>query len=77
MPSANDIDQWPDMIRQRYENYLRTSFFFKDPVLRASFKVALQQEGRLLKGPFPESGRGFRTSVPARDLAQECFCERK
>ena len=73
MSETSDIGHWPDKIRQRYENYLRTSFFFKDPVLRASFKVALQKEGNLLRGPFPEPARGFETSVPARDLAQECF----
>lgn len=73
MHDARSADHWPDKIRQRYENYLRTSFFFKDPILRASFKVALQKEGSLLKGPFSEPGRGFETSVPARELAQECF----
>ncbi len=73
MPDASDIGQWPDKIRQRYENYLRTSFFFKDPILRGSFKVALQKEGSLLRDPWPEPGRGFETSVPARTLAQECF----
>ncbi len=73
MSETSDIGHWPDKIRQRYENYLRTSFFFKDPALRASFKVALQKEGNLLRGPFPEPARGFETSVPARELAQECF----
>ena len=30
-----DIRDWPESIRQRYENYLKTSFFFKEPLLRA------------------------------------------
>ncbi len=77
MPGANDIEQWPEQIRQRYENYLRTSFFFKDPSLRESFQDALQQEGSLLKGPFPEPPRGFKTGIGAQELAQECFADPK
>ena len=44
MPDASDIQCWPEKIRQRYENYLKTSFFFKKPELRASFQAALQEE---------------------------------
>ena len=73
MPDTDDIQQWPDKVRQRYENYLKTSFFFKEPELRASFQAALQEEGSLLKGPYPESDRGFETGINARALAQECF----
>ena len=73
MSDANDIRQWPESIRQRYENYLKTSFYFKDPNLRESFQSALQKEGSLLKGPFPEPARGFKQSLNARALAQECF----
>ena len=61
------------MIRQRYENYLKTSFFFKDPLLRTSFQEALRKEGSLLKGPFPEPHRGFAKRLHARTLATECF----
>ena len=49
MPDASDIARWTETIRRRYENYLKTSFFFKDPILRASFQAALRKEGRLLK----------------------------
>ena len=28
MPDASDIQGWPEKIRQRYENYLKTSFFY-------------------------------------------------
>ena len=73
MTDSNDIRHWPERIRQRYENYLRTSFFFKDPAMRASFRIALQQEGSLLKGPFPERNRGFATGPTAHSLAEECF----
>ncbi len=73
MSDANDIRQWPEKIRQRYENYLKTSFYFKDPSLRKSFQAALKEEGSLLKGPFPEPARGFKQGLNARALAQECF----
>ena len=39
MTDPNDIQRWPAKIRQRYENYLKTSFYFKDPALRESFPV--------------------------------------
>ena len=29
-------------IEERYRRYLKTTFYFKDPVLRASFEEALQ-----------------------------------
>ena len=73
MPDASDVQEWPERIRQRYENYLKTSFFFKEPELRASFQAALQEGESLLKGPFPESARDFETGVHARVLAQKCF----
>ncbi len=34
MPDANDIKRWTETIRRRYENYLKTSFYFKDPILQ-------------------------------------------
>ena len=67
------IRDWPESIRQRYENYLKTSFFFKEPLLRASFEEALREEGSLLKGPFPEPHRGFAKGLHAPMLAAECF----
>ena len=73
MPDATDIERWTDTIRRRYENYLKTSFYFKDADLRRSFQSALQEEGSLLKGPFPEPARGFKEGRNARALAQECF----
>ena len=73
MPETSDIQCWPEKIRQRYENYLKTSFFFKDPALRVSFRDALKEEGSLLKGPYPERSRRFRLGPDARSLARECF----
>ena len=73
MPDTSDIQQWPEKIRQRYENYLKTSFFFKERKLRASFQQALKEEGKLLNGPYPEPARGFMTGMCARALARECF----
>ena len=67
------VETWPEKIRQRYENYLKTSFFFKEPNLRASFQEALKEEGSLLKGPYPEPTRGFEPGSNAHALAQECF----
>ena len=73
MPDATNIERWTDTIRQRYEHYLKTSFYFKDADLRRSFQSALQEEGSLLKGPFPEPARGFKEGRNAHALAQECF----
>ena len=75
MADVHDMGSWPERIRQRYESYLKTSFFFKDPGLRASFQAALQEEESLLKGSYPESARSFRTGLAARALARECFPE--
>lgn len=72
----SNIAQWPERIRDRYENYLKTSFFFKEPALRDSFEAALREEGSLLKGPFPEPNRSFTTGLHARSLAEECFPDR-
>ena len=76
MTRTSDVREWPERIRQRYESYLKTSFFFKDRHLRDSFQTALQEEGSLLKGPFPEPARGFEYGLSARELAQECFPDR-
>ena len=62
-----------DTIRRRYENYLKTSFYFKDPDLRASFREALREEGELVKGPIREDARSFKRGVYVKQLAQESF----
>lgn len=51
-------------IEERYRRYLKTTFYFKDPFLRASFENALQS-GCLSKGPYLEATPIFkRGSVP-------------
>ena len=71
MHNGKELRGWTETVRQRYRNYLRTSFFFKKPALRASFEVALEEEAELLKGPFPELGRSFARGTSAPELAQE------
>ena len=75
MNDSLEISKWPEQIRQRYESYLKTSFFFKDPSLRESFAAALNAEGSLLKGAFPESDRQFRKGMHAHHLAREMFSD--
>ena len=75
MPDIRDVASWPTKIGQRYESYLKTSFFFKDPDLRGSFEAALQREQTLLKGPYPEADRNFRKGSTAEALAKESFPE--
>ena len=73
MHDKKDIQSWSEQICQRYENYLKTSFFFKDSALRASFQAALQNEGTLMKGPYMEGDKVFKTGQQAKELAEECF----
>lgn len=73
MDKGEELRGWTETVRQRYRNYLRTSFFFKEPTLRASFEVALENEAELLKGPFPEPGRSFTRGMSAPQLAEECL----
>ena len=73
MSDVNDIESWPEKVRQRYENYLKTSFFFQDSKLRTSFQKALQEEGSLLKGPYSESPQSFRCVLKAQELARKYF----
>lgn len=65
--------EWPEKIRQRYEDYLKTSFFFSDSGLRDSFQKALREEDSLLKDDFPEQRSEFELGVKARELAEKCF----
>lgn len=75
MNKGNDVRGWTEKVRQRYETYLRTSFFFREPALRASFQRALQTEEELLKGPFEETGRAFARGLTAKALAGEWFID--
>lgn len=51
-------------VEERYRRYLKTTFYFKDPDLRASFEDALNS-GHLSKGPYLEATPVFkRTQTP-------------
>ena len=76
MPDRSEVERWAETIRRRYESYLRTSFFFRDPGLRESFDLALREEGELLKGPFPEASHGYELGTRPGELARECFPNR-
>lgn len=76
MSEMDDVKRWPEEIRRRYESYLKTSFFFREPELRASFQKALGEEEKLLKGPFPEPARDFKTGLTAHELAQKYFSDK-
>lgn len=67
-----DVEQGISKVRSRYESYLKTSFFFKDPHLRQSFEDALQAE-ELSKGPIPEYETGFVHGIDAPSLIEEVF----
>ena len=66
------VNKWADVIRARYERYLKTLFYFKDPSLRKSFTSALE-EYNLMRQPIPEQAQNFVKSVTAKDLAEEYF----
>ncbi len=72
MPEKEDIERWKETIFNRYQNYLKTSFYFRDLNLRSSFLSALQSN-KLLKGPFRELLHNFKTTMDARNLSEEYF----
>ena len=73
MTDTCSIERWPEKIRQRYENYLKTSFYFADRGLRDSFEKALREQDNLLKGPFQEPDGEFTKGIHTHKLAHECF----
>ena len=64
---------WTGAIRDSYIRYLRTSFHFRDKALRQSFSQALEREGELVKGPYPELSHRFATGIGSDALASEFF----
>src|SRR5207245_360496 len=54
-------------IEDRYRQYLKTTFYFRDPVLRASFAEALDS-GHLSKGPYLEATPVFQRGQTPRGL---------
>ena len=57
-------------IEERYRRYLQTTFYLRDPKLRASFDRALR-DGRLSKGPYLEVTPAFRKGQTPRRLFEE------
>src|SRR5215468_5355227 len=57
-------------IEERYRRYLQTTFYLRDPKLRASFDQALR-DGRLSKGPYLEVTPPFRKGRTPRILFEE------
>lgn len=68
-----DIKGWRDLIRKRYESYLRTSFYFKDAHMRRAFKDALEKYDLMKKKPLPEFDSGFKQGESAHEIAREKF----
>jgi ATP-dependent helicase YprA (DUF1998 family) len=56
-------------IKERYRRYLQTTFYFRDPVLRASFEEALPKN--LSKGPYLEATPIFKQGMTTRALFPE------
>lgn len=65
-----DYVQLATEIEERYRRYLRTTFYIRDPELRASFHKALR-EGRLSRGPFIEATPAYRRGTKPRELFRE------
>jgi len=56
-------------IEARYQRYLKTTFYFRNPDLRASFEEALKS-GHLSKGPYLEATPVFKRGQMPRTLFQ-------
>jgi len=57
-------------IEDRYRRYLETTFYFRDPDLRASFQEALRS-GHLRKGPYLEATPVFKRGKETKELLRE------
>lgn len=57
-------------VEERYKRYLETTFYFKDHVLRKSFKEALGS-GHLSKGPYLEATPVYKRGKRIGELLQE------
>ncbi len=61
-----------DEVGNRYRRYLRTTFFLRDPGIRASFAEALEQEN-VTKGPFLEMTPRFKQGSSLRACLADWF----
>lgn len=57
-------------VEDSYLRYLETSFYFRDPELRRSFKQALAS-GRLIKGPYLEGTPVYKRGRTPKEVAEE------
>ncbi len=57
-------------IAERYRRYLSTTFYWRDPELRSSFREALETAG-LVKGPYLDATPPFRQTRTPRRLFEE------
>jgi len=55
-------------VAQRYRRFLKTTFYFRDRVLRDSFEQALEDAGHLSKGPYLEATPVFKRGELPQDL---------
>jgi ATP-dependent helicase YprA (DUF1998 family) len=58
-------------IEVRYRRYLRTTFYFRDPIFRKSFENALEREGNLSKCPYLEATPVFKKGKNSPELFKE------
>lgn len=58
------------LIEDRYRRYLKTTFYFRDPVLRSSFEKQLES-GLLRKGPYLEATPVFKRKTTSALLLRE------
>jgi len=59
-----------EQVEERYRRYLKTTFYFRDPVLRDSFQQSLKDAGNLSKGPYLEATPVFKRGQTPRSLFQ-------
>ncbi len=64
-----DVVVLANKIEDRYRQYLKTTFYFRDSVLRTSFGDALDS-GHLSKGPYLEATPVFKRTLTPRILFQ-------
>jgi superfamily II DNA or RNA helicase len=55
-------------IEERYQRYLKTTFYFRDRVLRDSFEQAMKDVGQLSKGPYLEATPVFKRGLTPQKL---------
>jgi len=65
-----DLINLAKQVEERYKRYLETTFYFKDPDLRRSFRECLNS-GHLSKGPYLEATPVFKRGEKGEELFRE------